>query len=192
MRPGELDALKWDDLDFTPGAEAIRIERQWNVKARKITPPKHGSRGTIAMVEPVRERLLTLPRESEWVFTTLRGTHYTPSARNHHWNRVRCSIGLGTTSLYEATRHYFAWYLLNVLEMPDHVVARSCATTTAGRSCASCTGTPTRRSRASASAAAFREQASVVALPVRHETRHDRREPGEQTKPVLLPPLCAA
>ena len=35
-----------------------------------------------------------------------------------------CSIGLGTTRLYDATRHYFAWYLLNVLEMPDHVVAR--------------------------------------------------------------------
>ena len=89
-------------------------DRQWNVKTRKLTPPKHGSRGTIAMVEPVRERCSTLPRECEYVFTTLRGTHYTPSARAFHWNRVRCSIGLGNTSLYEATRHYFAWYLLNV------------------------------------------------------------------------------
>jgi hypothetical protein len=43
------------------------------------------------------------------VFTTLRGHHYVPSTRSHHWNRVRCSIGLGTTSLYEATRHYFAY-----------------------------------------------------------------------------------
>src|SRR5262249_28334652 len=76
MRPGELDALRWDDLDFTPGAECIRVERQWNVKVRKITPPKHDSRGTIAMVEPLRARLLDLPRESEWVFTTLRGHHY--------------------------------------------------------------------------------------------------------------------
>jgi hypothetical protein len=83
-----------------------------------------GSRhGTIAMVEPVRARLAVLPRESEWVFTTIRGNHYTPSTRAHHWNRVRCSVGLGTTALYEATRHYFAWYLLNVLELPDHVVA---------------------------------------------------------------------
>jgi hypothetical protein len=30
------------------------------------------------MVEPLRERLLGLPRESAWVFTTLRGKHYTP------------------------------------------------------------------------------------------------------------------
>ena len=26
VRPGELDALRWDDLDFTPGAETILIE----------------------------------------------------------------------------------------------------------------------------------------------------------------------
>lgn len=24
---------------------------------------------------------------------------------------------------YVATRHYFAWYALNVLELPDHVIA---------------------------------------------------------------------
>lgn len=120
-RPGELDALRWSDLDFQ--AEEVRIERQWNVKVRKITPPKHGSRRTVAMTAPVRQRLLDLPRESEWVFTSLRGTHYTPSSRNHHWNRVRASVGLGNTSLYLATRHYFGWYALNVLELPAHVIA---------------------------------------------------------------------
>jgi integrase len=116
MRPGELDALRWEDLDFTPGAESIRIERQWNVKERRITPPKHGSRGTIAMVDPLRDYLLALPRESEWVVTTLRGHHFVPSTRAFHWNRVRCSVGLGTTAIYEATRHYFAWSLLNMAE----------------------------------------------------------------------------
>jgi hypothetical protein len=39
---------------------------------------------TIAMTDPVRERLLTLPPESEWVFTTLRGNHYRPSSRSDH------------------------------------------------------------------------------------------------------------
>jgi hypothetical protein len=28
MRPGELDALKWTDLEFTPDAEAIHVQRQ--------------------------------------------------------------------------------------------------------------------------------------------------------------------
>jgi len=106
-RPGELDALRWDDVDFDAGV--IHIERQWNVKVSKITEPKHGSRRTGAMTEPVRRRLLELPRESEWTFTTIRGGHYTPSSRNHHWNRVRAAVGIGSTSLYQAIRHYFGW-----------------------------------------------------------------------------------
>lgn len=123
-RPGELDALQWADLDFTPGAETIRIERQFNVKARRITPPKHGVIRTVAMTPVARERLLTLPRESEWVFTTVRATHYTPSSRNLHWNRVRCTAGLGQVDLYTATRHHFAWYAWNVLGLDPADIAQ--------------------------------------------------------------------
>jgi integrase len=124
VRPGELDALRWDDLDFTPGAEAIQIERQWNARVRKFTPPKHGFIRTIAMTPPARDRLLSLPRESEFVFTTLRGTHYTPSSRSHHWNRVRCAAGLGNVDLYTATRHHFAWYAWNVLRLDPEDIAQ--------------------------------------------------------------------
>jgi integrase len=124
VRPGELDALRWTDLDFTPGAETILIERQWNAKVRKITPPKHGFVRTIAMTPPALERLLALPRESEWVFTTLRGTHYTPSSRSHHWNRVRCATGLGNVDLYTATRHHFAWYAWNLLGLSPEDIAQ--------------------------------------------------------------------
>jgi integrase len=120
-RPGEWDALKLTDLDFQAGT--IRVERQWNAKLRKLTLPKHGHARTIALTDPVRERLLALPRESEWVFTTLRGTHYTPSSRSPHWNRVRCSAGLGQMDLYTASRHYFAWYALNVLEVDEKWIA---------------------------------------------------------------------
>ena len=173
MRPGELDALKWTDLDFTPGAETIRIERQWNVKAKRITPPKHGSGGIIAMVEPLRERLLDLPREGEWVFTTLRGHHYVPSTRSHHWNRVRCSVGLGSTALYEATRHYFAWYLLNVLELPDHVVAMQLRHSDGGTLVRELYGHPDAAMARERIRAAFREIAPVTALPLSHELSHD-------------------
>jgi hypothetical protein len=61
--------------------------------------------------------------DSPFVFTTLRGTHYTPTSRIHHWNRVRAAAGLGKTSLYLATRHYWGWYALNVLELEPHVIA---------------------------------------------------------------------
>jgi hypothetical protein len=79
--------------------------------------PKHGHVRTIALTEPTRERLLTIPHESEYVFTTRRGSHYTPSTRHHHWNRVRCSAGLADVEFYLATRHYFCWYACNVLRL---------------------------------------------------------------------------
>ncbi len=130
-RPGELDALQWADIDFR--AETIRIERQWNVKVKKFTEPKHGSRRIIAMTDPVAERLQALPRESEFVFTTLRGHHYTPSTRNHHWNRVRAACGIGKVSMYLATRHFYGWYALNVAELPPHVIALQLGHTDGGR-----------------------------------------------------------
>ena len=121
MRPGELDALAWDRIDFQ--AETILVDRQWNAKVRKFTPPKHGVKRTIALTAPARDRLLRLPRESEFAFPTLRGTHYTPSARSPHWNRVRCTAGLGNVDLYIASRHYFGWYAWNVLGLDARDIA---------------------------------------------------------------------
>jgi integrase len=121
MRPGELDALAWEQIDFQAGT--IHIDRQWNALERAFTPPKHGSVRTVALTEPTRERLLEIPRESGFVFTTLRGSHYRPSSRSHHWNRVRCAAGLGNVDLYTATRHYFGWYAWNVLELDARDIA---------------------------------------------------------------------
>ena len=179
MRPGELDALNWTDLDFTPGAETIRIERQWNVKARKLTDAQAWLAGVIAMVEPLRDRLLDLPRESEWVFTTLRGHHYTPSTRapigtasaarsgsaRRRSTRRRATTSLGTCSTSRA---------------PDHVVACSCATTTAERSSASYTAIPDAAMARERIRAAFRDDAPVVALPA--ESRNESRPAASQVK----------
>jgi integrase len=121
MRPGELDALRWTKIDFQAGT--ILIDEQWNALERAFTLPKHGVIRTIALTDPARDRLLTLPRESEFVFTTLRGSHYRPSSRSHHWNRVRCSAGLGNVDLYTSTRHYFGWFAWNVLELDARDIA---------------------------------------------------------------------
>ena len=40
-----------------------------------------------------------------------------------HWNRVRCAAGLGNAPLYLATRHWFGWFALNVLDLPPHQIA---------------------------------------------------------------------
>jgi integrase len=168
-RPGELDALMWDDVDLD--RETIRVERQWNAKLGKVTTPKHGSRRTVALTAPVRARLEQLPRESEWLFTTVRGTHYTPSSRVFHWNRVRASVGIGNVSLYLATRHYFGWYAMNVLELPPHVIALQLGHDDGGELVRRLYGHPDAAIARERTRQAFRDVAPIVALS--HAVSHD-------------------
>lgn len=121
MRPGELDALRWSKINFQ--ADTILVDEKWCPKTKVINSPKHHHVRTIALTKPARTRLLQLPRESEFVFATLNGTHYKPTSRIYHWNRVRAAIGYGNVDLYTITRHYFGWYALNVLGLADHVIA---------------------------------------------------------------------
>jgi hypothetical protein len=86
---------------------------------------------------------------------------------------VRCAVGLGTTALHEATRHYFAWYLLNVAEMPDHVVAAQLRHDDGGTLVRELYGHPDAAMARERIRAAFRTTGPVVALPVSHETSHD-------------------
>jgi integrase len=122
-RPSELDALRWERIRWEEGE--VDVVEQWNAKTRTFTEPKYGPY-TIALVGRGRDVLMRMKRdrsESPFVFTTLRGTHYTATSRIHHWNRVRAAAGLGGTTLYLATRHYWGWYALNVLELEPHVIA---------------------------------------------------------------------
>ena len=122
-RPGELDALTWERVRFEDGE--VDLLEQFAARTRKFTTPKKGPY-TIALVGRARDVLLSMPRQeidSPYVFVTNRGTHYTASSRTHHWNRVRCAAGVPKVDFYLATRHYFGWYLLNVLELEPHVIA---------------------------------------------------------------------
>jgi len=168
-RPGELDALRWTDVDFTAGT--IRVQRQWNAKLAKLTGPKHDSRRTIALTAPVHERLERLPRESEWVFTTVRGTHYTPSSRVFHWNRVRAGVGIGNVSLYLATRHYFGWYAMNVLELPPHVIALQLGHDDGGELVRRLYGHPDAAIARERTRQAFRDVAQIAVLS--HAVSHE-------------------
>lgn len=123
-RPGELDALRWSRIRWDD--DEVDLVEQWSSKTRTFTEPKYGAY-TIALTNRARQVLLRMKRDitdSPFVFSTARGTHYTDSSRTHHWNRVRAAAGLGNTSLYLATRHYFGWYATNVLELPADVVAQ--------------------------------------------------------------------
>lgn len=74
------------------------------------------------MTEPAREALLALSAESEFCFTSIRGAHWTASARAYHWKAVKAASGW-QGSLYLATRHFAGWYMVNLLTLSSEDVA---------------------------------------------------------------------
>lgn len=146
IRPSELDALQWPQIRLADGE--IDVAVQWNVKTKTFTTPKYGPY-TVALVGHARETLIAAKRDSDgpFVFTTIRGTHYTPSSRTHHWNRVRSGAGLGDVPLYLATRHYFGWYALNVLELDSAIIAEQLGHKDGGKLVEQLYGHPDRRRR---------------------------------------------
>lgn len=119
MRPSELDALRWDAVDLA--RSRIEVREQYSPHEGFVLP-KNGKRRQAPLTEPARNALLALPREADFCFVNLRGSHFTASARAYHWKAVRAAVGWGG-SLYLATRHFAGWYMVNVLDMPSEDVA---------------------------------------------------------------------
>ncbi len=165
-RPGELDALTWDRVRLDDGE--VDLFEQYNAKTRSFTTPKYGPY-TAALVSPARDVLLSMPRQetdSPFVFVTNRGTHYTPSSRSHHWNRVRCSVGLPEMDFYLATRHYFAWFALNVLELQPYIVAEQLGHKDGGKLVVQLYGHPDKTKARRKIREAFDRHANVTPLRI--------------------------
>jgi integrase len=130
MRPGELDALRWPRVDLERGR--IRVVEQWNANSKTWTTPKNGLARDAIITPPAREALLAAPRRTDFVFTTLRDTHFTASSRAYHWKAVRAKAGWDG-SLYLATRHFAGWYMVNVLQLQSEDVAIALGHTDGGQ-----------------------------------------------------------
>lgn len=120
LRPGELDALRWERIDFQ--ASRIDVVQQFNAATRKFDTPKNHQRRLAPLTAHARDALQALPREGDFCFVSLRGEHWTPSSRAYHWKAVRAAAGW-PHSLYLATRHFAGWYMVNELAMASEDVA---------------------------------------------------------------------
>lgn len=122
MRPGELDALTWDRVDFDKGR--IWVDRQWSASSAKFTSPKNGLARWSILTPPARLALQDdrTQGSSEFCFVSARGTHFTPSSRASNWKAVRAAAGWAG-SLYLGSRHFAGWYMVNVLRLAPEDVA---------------------------------------------------------------------
>jgi len=121
LRPGELDALRPEDIDLAGGW--IRVSRQFNVNTGTFTTPKNGLSRLAPLTPQAREVLdRDQVRRQEFCFENARGGHFTAGSRAYHWKAVSAAAGWNK-SLYLATRHFFGWYAINVLLLPSEDVA---------------------------------------------------------------------
>jgi integrase len=120
MRPGELDILRWENVDLK--RSRINVMEQFSATTRKVTSPKNGKRRDAILTPHARAALLALPRAGEHVFVTTRKSHFTTSARAYHWKAVRAGAGW-EGSLYLATRHFAGAFMVNELELDSEDVA---------------------------------------------------------------------
>jgi hypothetical protein len=70
----------------------------------------------------------------------------------------------GNTSLYLATRHFYGWYALNVLDLPPHVIALQLGHTDGGRLIRELYGHPDAALARERTRQAFRSVATVTPL----------------------------
>lgn len=117
MRPGELYALEWTDIDF----EAMRIRKSRRLFRGDVDDPKYG-KATIALTPPARDALLTLPRNGKYVFLSITGKRLSQPAMSGYWGKVKAGAGLDF-DFYHATKHYGVHYLWTKLELSRRAIA---------------------------------------------------------------------
>lgn len=167
MRPGELDALRWDAVDFD--RSRILVAEQFSHGSRTFTLPKNGRRRWAMLTDAAREALVPLPRDSEFCFVNLRGDHWTASSRAYHWKATRAATDY-EGSLYLATRHFAGWYMVNVLGLPSEDVAIALGHTDGGHLVRTLYGHREEEMALDRVLAAYQERSNVRSLPRREET----------------------
>jgi integrase len=108
MRPGELMALEWSDIDF----EAKRIYVQRRLYQGVIDRPKNGKPKTIALPPPASEALHGLPSldqppvdGAELVFRSKAGKRLSQPTLTAYWDKVRARAAL-EHDFYLSSKHY--------------------------------------------------------------------------------------
>lgn len=118
MRPGEVFALEWPDLDFK--RMRIRVERR--LYKGTVDLPKSNRARLIVLTPPARDALLGVPRDGDLVFTAKRGGRLSQSTLSGYWSTATAAAGRPQMAPYEL-RHFAAHHLYVTMGLPARVVA---------------------------------------------------------------------
>jgi integrase len=129
MRPGELMALEWGDIDLA----ANRVDVQRRLYRGRLDIPKSNKARRIALAPPARDALLSLPsrppaglhdaRETtdQLVFRSKDGRRLSQPTLSGYWSQVKARADLDF-DFYLATKHYGV-HLLYKLGLSTRAIA---------------------------------------------------------------------
>jgi integrase len=104
VRPGELFALRWTDINIA--AKVVQVRRQWSSKAHQETLPKNGKQREAILLDPAAQALAKVPHQHDHIFFTPRGKPFAQGRLHYYFHPVRCAMGRPDLDFYEL-RHFF-------------------------------------------------------------------------------------
>jgi integrase len=118
MRPRELFALEWRDVDM----EAMRIHVQRRVYRGRTDLPKSNRTRLIALTPPARDALLGQPHDGDLVFTAKRGGQLSRPRSRCTGGKVFAAAGLDF-DFSMATKHWCVHHLFAELGASPRAIA---------------------------------------------------------------------
>jgi integrase len=118
MRPGELMALDWSNINLP----ALRVTVERRLYRGSMDLPKSNKVRVIALTPPARDALLSLPERDGPVFLSKTGGRQSAPLLSSYWREVQASAGL-RFDFYLSSKHRCVHYLKTKLNLPNHVIA---------------------------------------------------------------------
>jgi integrase len=120
LRPGELYALRWEDINLT--GNTVSVEWQWSQRERTRVRPKYDSTRTVFLPPAAKDALDGCARVRDEVFSAPRGGRLSGTLMGHYWPPVARSVGRPDLTPH-GLRHYYGTLLARMGLAPYEIAA---------------------------------------------------------------------
>lgn len=120
LRPGELYALRWQDINLT--GNTVTVEWQWSQAERRRVRPKYDSARTVFLPPAAKDALEGCARVREEVFSGPRGGRLSGTVMGHYFPPVARAAGHPEFTAH-CLRHYYGTLLARMGLAPYEIAA---------------------------------------------------------------------